>query len=86
MKNRVIPANINLKTEWRIKNIPYEEYAIKLFHDEDGDDKINTNFLGIPKKSYEFSYNAKGFFGPPSFEKTKFQLKDKKMKIEIKLN
>ncbi len=77
---------INNRAEWRIENIPYGEYAIKLFHDEDSDDEIDTNFLGIPKESYGFSNNAKGIFGPPSFEKAKFQFKDKEMRIEIKLN
>jgi uncharacterized protein (DUF2141 family) len=62
----------NKKAQYVFSNVPYGEYAIKLFHDENGDDEINTNFLGIPTESYGFSNNAKALFGPPSFEKAKF--------------
>jgi len=64
----------NKKVNWEVKNIPFGEYAIKAFHDEDGDDKIDTNFLGIPTESDGFSNNVKGLFGPPSFDKAKFHL------------
>lgn len=74
------------KVKWEIKNIPFGEYAIKAFHDEDGDNKVDTNFIGMPTESYGFSNNAKGFFGPPSFEKAKFHLNKQDMQIEIKFN
>jgi len=50
------------------------KYAFKYFHDEDNDEKINTNFMGIPKEGYGFSNNAKGTFGPPSFDKMVFEI------------
>ena len=62
----------NEQAKWFLDNIPYGEYAIRLYHAENEDDKLNTNFLGIPKESYAFSNNAKGRFGPPSFDKAKF--------------
>ena len=76
----------NKKVKWEVKNIPFGEYAIKAFHDEDGDDKIDTNFIGIPTESYGFSNNVKGLFGPPSFDKAKFYFNNQDMQIEIKLN
>jgi len=50
------------------------KYAFKYFHDENNDEKINTNFMGIPKEGYGFSNNAKGTFGPPSFDKMVFEI------------
>jgi uncharacterized protein (DUF2141 family) len=50
------------------------KYAFKYFHDENNDEEINTNFMGIPKEGYGFSNNAKGTYGPPSFEKMLFEL------------
>jgi uncharacterized protein (DUF2141 family) len=50
------------------------KYAFKYFHDENNDEKINTNFMGIPKEGYGFSNNAKGTFGPPSFDKMLFEI------------
>ena len=71
---------------WEVKNIPFGEYAIKTFHDEDQDDEIDTNFIGIPTERYGFSNNAKGLFGPPSFEKAKFHFDKHNMQITINLN
>ena len=74
----------NKRVEWLLKDIPYGEYAVKAFHDEDGDDKIDTNFLGIPTESYGFSNNVMGLFGPPDFEDAKFLFNSDEMQIEIK--
>ena len=37
-------------------------------------EKLDTNFFGIPKEQFGFSNNAKGRFGPPSFESASFEL------------
>jgi uncharacterized protein (DUF2141 family) len=76
----------NQKAEWVIKNIPYGEYAIKFFHDENGDDKINTNFIGMPTETYGFYMSGNCKYIPPSFNKAKFMFKSKNQTIEIKLN
>lgn len=74
------------KVEWIIMDIPFGEYAIKAFHDEDSDNIVDTNFIGIPKEAYGFSNNPKIFFKPPSFEKAKFTFNSNEQMIEIKLN
>ena len=73
----------NNKAQWKGENIPFGDYAIKAFHDEDSNGKIDTNFLGIPTESYGFSNNAKGLLGPPGFDKAKFHFDQIEMKIEI---
>ena len=57
-----------------IKELKPGKYAFKYFHDENNDEKINTNFMGIPKEGYGFSNNAKGTIGPPSFDKMLFEI------------
>lgn len=47
-------------------------YAIKLFHDVNSDEKLNTNRLGIPSEPYGFSNDAPVRFGPPKWEAAKF--------------
>jgi uncharacterized protein (DUF2141 family) len=76
----------NKKVKYVFSNVPYGEYAIKLFHDEDGDDEIDTNFIGIPTGTYGFSNNAKALFGPPTFEKAKFIVSSDTVKVEIDLD
>jgi len=64
----------NNKCVISIKDLKSGKYAFKFFHDENNDEKLNTNFMGIPKEGYGFSNSAKGSFGPPSFEKMLFEL------------
>ncbi|MXY49364.1 MAG: DUF2141 domain-containing protein [Gemmatimonadetes bacterium] len=42
-------------------------YAVAVFHDDNGNDELDTNILGIPSEGTGFSRNAQGNFGPPSF-------------------
>ena len=58
------------------KDLPLGEYAVKLIHDENGNGKMDTNLFGIPKEDYAFSNNARGTFGPPDYEKARFDLTD----------
>ncbi|WP_460219669.1 DUF2141 domain-containing protein [Psychroserpens sp. MEBiC05023] len=67
----------NNSCEVTFKSIPPGVYAISLFHDENENNKLDSNFLGIPKEDYGCSNNAKGFMGPPKWEDAKFEIKDK---------
>ena len=37
-------------------------------------EKLDNNFIGIPKEEYAFSNNARSTFGPPNFESASFTL------------
>lgn len=79
-------SKINDNTcEVTFKNIPEGVYAISLFHDENDNNKMDSNFLGIPKEDYGCSNNATGFMGPPKWEDAKFELKDKSITQTITL-
>ena len=56
------------------KGIEAGEYGIKLIHDEDDNNKLDTNKLGIPKEGYGFSNNG-GAFGPSPWREAKFEVK-----------
>ena len=43
-------------------------YAVVVFHDENGDHEFNMNAFGMPKEGYGFSNDAAALFGPPSFQ------------------
>ncbi len=75
----------NNQTTVEFDDIDYGEYAVSVFHDENNDGKLNTNFLGIPKESVGVSKNVKGRFGPPKFEDAKFNLNQSIKKIFIKM-
>lgn len=60
-------------------------HAIKLFHDVNGNGDLDTNFVGIPTEPFGFSNNAVARFGPPNFDKTRFDLAEGKNKHVITL-
>jgi len=55
-------------------SIPYGQYAISMYHDEDGDGKLKTNILGMPVEGIGFSNNVRPKLGPPSFKDAAFIL------------
>ena len=75
----------NNKVLFTFDNLPYGDYAVSVHHDEDNNGKVNTNILGIPNEGLGASNDAKGFIGPPSFEKAKVSLNKEQINITINL-
>lgn len=50
------------------------DYAVSLIHDENGNGKLDTNFLGIPTEGVGFSKNPKLSFGPPTYVASRFDV------------
>lgn len=48
-------------------------YALAMIHDEDMDDRLDTNFIGIPTEGIGVSNNPL-LLGAPSFEQARFTL------------
>ncbi len=66
-------------------NVPKGEYAVKVYHDENTNDEMDTLMFGIPSEKYGFSNNARGTFGPPAFGDAKFKVESAEHKISIKI-
>lgn len=64
----------NNKCIINIENLKSAKYAIRYIHDENSNDKFDTNWMGIPIEGYGFSNNAYGNFGPESFDKWLFEV------------
>lgn len=79
-KGRAITAQILAArpgtTSVTFNNLPAGEYAIRYFHDENDDNELATNLVGMPTEGYGFSNNAQPNFGPPHFDQMKFQVND----------
>lgn len=65
----------NNKCSIVISDLKPGKYGFRYFHDENSNSTMDKSMLGIPKEGFGFSNNAKGTFGPPSFEKVIFDLK-----------
>jgi len=66
-------------------DLPVGEYSVSVIHDENENGKLDKNVVGIPKESFGFSNVSLGWFGPPSYENTKFTLSSEKVEVTVKL-
>jgi uncharacterized protein (DUF2141 family) len=71
------------------QNIKPGIYAVSALHDENRNEDLDQNKMGMPKEGFGFSNNAKGVLGPPSFKKAHIELhegmKDTVLSISINM-
>ena len=60
---------INYSSEISFDSIFPGKYAIQFFHDENENQKMDFNLIGIPKEKFGSSNDVKPILGPPKFEK-----------------
>ena len=77
---------VDQKAQVIFSNLPYGSYGVSLYHDENANEKMDKNAMGIPKEAYGFSNNAKGFFGKPNYKDVMFELNSAEMQIVINLD
>lgn len=53
------------------KDIAVGDYALSVYHDENGNGKLDRGSMGLPAEPYGFGNDALGEMGPPSFEKAR---------------
>ena len=67
------------------KNLPNGTYAISCYHDVNGNNRLDRNGYGAPTEPYAFSNDARGTMGPPTWDDSKFEIKDKAITIKLAL-
>ncbi|MGC4093988.1 MAG: DUF2141 domain-containing protein [Polyangiaceae bacterium] len=67
------------------ERVPSGVFGASAFHDENSNGKLDTNFIGLPTEEYCASRNARGSFGPPSFDDAKFLYKGGLKRIEARM-
>jgi uncharacterized protein (DUF2141 family) len=58
-------------------------YAVSVFHDENSNGKLDSNFMGIPREGVGASNNARGHLGPPKFEAAAFHFSGDRVALKI---
>lgn len=58
-----------------LRDLPEGRVALSVFHDRNGNGRLDQNLMGLPTEPYGFSNNATGNFGPPAFEPASFEVK-----------
>lgn len=71
--------------EWTIENLPYGDYAVAVFHDENGNGLQDTNFVGMPTEPFGFSNDARRPFGPARWDEAMIVVSSPLHEIEIEV-
>jgi uncharacterized protein (DUF2141 family) len=71
------------KCSFSIGTLTAGKYAVRYYHDENLNGKMETNKVGKPTEGYGFSNNVVGKYGMPPFEKWLFEINgDKKIVLK----
>ncbi len=65
--------------------VPFGDYAVKVIHDKNDNQKLDLSLLGIPAESYGISNNARRRFGLPSFDEAKFIVDQEEVDLGVEL-
>jgi uncharacterized protein (DUF2141 family) len=68
---------VNQKALFTFTGIPKGKYALFVFHDVNENNKLDRNWLGIPKEGYGASRNKLPFAAAPGYEPNSFVINDK---------
>ncbi|MBI2840622.1 MAG: DUF2141 domain-containing protein [Acidobacteria bacterium] len=69
-----------------LDQLPYGEFTFIVHHDENGNGKMDKNFLGMPKEGYAFSRGARVSFGAPSYRDCTLKLEASELSVVVKLS
>lgn len=68
-----------------LEDIPYDEYAIVIFQDYNGNKEFDTTFMGVPKEPFGFSTNFKVSTRAPKYKEVVFNHNDEDTELKVVL-
>jgi uncharacterized protein (DUF2141 family) len=71
---------------WVINELPFGTYAVTVHHDVNDNGEMERAWFGKPKEPTGASTNPSLRFGPPTFEKSKFDFASTEMTLRIDVN
>ncbi len=76
----LVMHSLDGRDEYLIEDVEPGEYALLVYYDENDNNRIDKNFIGIPKEPLGFSnrYRPKG---PPSYQRAAFQIKQDESRV-----
>jgi uncharacterized protein (DUF2141 family) len=66
-------------------NLPPGTYAIGAFHDENGNDHLDTNFLGLPEEGYALSNGVRAVMAKPTFQQAAFTVGNQDTPVALQI-
>jgi uncharacterized protein (DUF2141 family) len=69
-----------------IKGVPAGTWAVLAYQDENANGELDRNLIGVPSENYGFSRDARGRFGPPSFDDAAMPVRDDTTTATVRLH
>ena len=66
-------------------DLPFGDYALAAYQDNNGNGKLDKNKLGYPKEPFAFSRGFRPVLGPPKFRNCKFTFDGQHRQTGLKL-
>ena len=80
---KTLPANADQRVFTLA--LPPGRYAVVVLHDENGNKKLDENFLGVPKEGYGVSNNPKPRRRAATFNEAVFELNESGAEITVSI-
>lgn len=68
-----------------IRGVVPGRYAAQLFHDENGNDRMDRGLFGIPKEGFAFSRDAPIHMSPPKWDEAQFTFPGGTQSMQVKM-
>ncbi|MGC9403688.1 DUF2141 domain-containing protein [Vibrio genomosp. F10] len=75
----------NLKAQCSFQSLPYGDYAIFAFHDQNSDQTLNYNFLGSPTEKLAISAVDLADNNQPTYLQSRFEFSSPKAQLFLNL-
>lgn len=87
LRSEVFPFMCVINDTIVIDNLPYGEYAIRIFHDENCNGVADMNYFGYAKEAVGYSCDKATYYLAPTTDqcKTKFDEDHNEVRIRMKL-
>ena len=66
------------------KDLKSGEYVVRMYHDENNNNKMDVNAFGMPSEGYAFSNEAVGNMGPPQYKDMVVKIKNDDQVVNTK--
>ena len=73
------------RTTLVVKDLAPGDYGFAVYHDANGNGKLDTNPMGIPIEPVAFSNDAQGRMGPPAFDAVSLSVPAAGAAVSVKL-
>ncbi|MBI3786896.1 MAG: DUF2141 domain-containing protein [Ignavibacteriales bacterium] len=81
-----VAAIIDGRVRIEFDSLAYGGYAVAMYHDENDDGTLDSNFLGIPSEGYGVSNNIVHALSAPKFKEALIQLDQKEKELTINVH